>query len=1128
MKKVLYINAGAGSGKTYRLTHDLPGHIIKDKISPSEIIVTTFTVAAAEEIRERARKVLLDNKQTDLAAQLDTAAIGTIHSICQLFIQKYWYAIGMAPESDVLSEADKQMYRNQSIAAMLQNNAFANERAAIDRYYQEFRPKHKVNEISTDYPEFWTEMLDQMVGKLAYYDIKSSDIPDCNKKSKEEVKAIFNKAISITINDLVSIQDEAIKALEKGINDKIAEANAKGKEPRVTTLQGSLKSLKRLRINDVSYHYVLSLYSNIHNKDGKPILEELESSLEKLNDYLCSKQYSKAVEDLIDSLFTLAQAWQQEYDRFKKSHCVIDYDDMERGMLALLENKTIREEIGRNYKLVMVDEFQDCNPIQLRIFNLLSEAVADNSPLAQSSIWVGDPEQAIYSFRGSNTDLINYIAGFFPKKKNVAGSNGLMRDELDKSYRSREPLVTLANVAFSNIFPNMVKLKPYIPERPKYIDAIHHLQIKEKGNSNQDYYLNLARHIKAMVESQKYHILPKGEEKTRPLRYGDIALLVRANTAASQIAYEMMCAEVPVFVPESNIWDRAEVQLVMSLLRLTENRSPEVRTHEIASLMRLWNNDFTNDIIADKIAFIAQNGKDDTTWQSNSTKLAPLFLAIDAVKDKPFDEKVSELILLLSLNDIVAKWGEADVRRANLCTLEKAVSSYCQRCDRLGIDKDSVGFGIYLQESKIDVAKVNVPNAVKIVTYHGSKGLEWPMVMLLELDKHYTGDNDVKKSFFGVREQMTDLQPNGFIPSYRLIVNPNFLNDTFPECIKGRIKSISRYDDTSKAAKGDAARLMYVGMTRAREYLFTVDKGDKFEGIKWFTAIDLGSTKDDVWGCGISVKVEFVEPILEPYPEKPKLSKSKKPEKIAENNASLAQWEKDKKDVDKRNSKEANRHHIPLGKYQVPDVAPLSDDGFTVRDIHPSKLECTKSGFKLQYYELEGVHFFPKKVKETEYAALGTCIHNAFAAYNPTASQVQTLAMFRTVIANHDFANSLKSEHLYTSISELYNWLTEKYGAGTALHEVPFRHIRNDGTNVIGEMDLIWKTAKDMVLVDFKNFISADVKTALDPSNEKHYAGKYVPQLAAYHDALMASGETVLASLIYYSTMGMIVEIKKV
>ena len=104
MKNIQYINAGAGSGKTTRLTEILSEKLGSKEYKPSEVILTTFTELAASEFREKSRERLYNDNHADVAAELDSATIGTVHSVALSFIQKYWYLIGVSPDMKVMSE----------------------------------------------------------------------------------------------------------------------------------------------------------------------------------------------------------------------------------------------------------------------------------------------------------------------------------------------------------------------------------------------------------------------------------------------------------------------------------------------------------------------------------------------------------------------------------------------------------------------------------------------------------------------------------------------------------------------------------------------------------------------------------------------------------------------------------------------------------------------------------------------------------------------------------------------------------------------------------------------------------------------------------------------------------------
>jgi superfamily I DNA/RNA helicase len=130
MKNITFINAGAGSGKTYRLTTELARRLTQAGLDPSQVILTTYTELAAAEFREKARKEILNAKDKDNnpidaniriknATQLDNAFIGTVHAISYRFIKKYWYLLGYGADIQPMSDQNQDFYMSQSISSIV-------------------------------------------------------------------------------------------------------------------------------------------------------------------------------------------------------------------------------------------------------------------------------------------------------------------------------------------------------------------------------------------------------------------------------------------------------------------------------------------------------------------------------------------------------------------------------------------------------------------------------------------------------------------------------------------------------------------------------------------------------------------------------------------------------------------------------------------------------------------------------------------------------------------------------------------------------------------------------------------------------------------------------------------------
>ena len=183
MQNITYISAGAGSGKTTRIIDELVKAIKDDKTRPSEIMMTTFTRAAAQEMQERAKKKLLELNMPDKANEMGAAAIGTIHSVCLRLIQKYWYLIGISPDCQQMDENDFNSYVDQSLFQKVSKE----DMLLLERWRKtlDWRKGEK------PYIAFWSDWLRTMVNKVRYYHI--DDLKQSREKSIAEINDVFTR-----------------------------------------------------------------------------------------------------------------------------------------------------------------------------------------------------------------------------------------------------------------------------------------------------------------------------------------------------------------------------------------------------------------------------------------------------------------------------------------------------------------------------------------------------------------------------------------------------------------------------------------------------------------------------------------------------------------------------------------------------------------------------------------------------------------------------------------------------------------------------------------------------------------------------------------------------------------------
>ena len=1086
MKNIKYINAGAGSGKTTELTRILSEKLSeKDehgnpKVTPSQVILTTFTELAASEFREKSRERLFKDNHADVAAELDSATIGTVHSVALNFIQKYWYLIGVSPDMKVMSEDDLQVYISESLGDYVSVED-------LDFFRSYGRIFNLRDSQSHEDLNFWKNHLLTIIDKVNNYKV---DIDQSAKDSKAIVEKIFIQKAELDQNLL----DTFKKALAEDFPNHSDNARR--------TTQPIHDGLQK---NDKTYAFKDKLYNFLTNNEQITIKRRIKGVIgdanydglvENLKGVLCTcsgeENPQKLLTDVIDKLFNIAKKWKEGFHAFKKARHIIDYNDMERLFLDLLKKPEVAAEIQGNYKLMMVDEFQDSSPIQLEIFKLLSD-------LMEQSYWVGDPKQSIYGFRGADVELVKETTQLFSETDNPSH---LIKDRLDKSWRSRHNLVELVNSCFIKAFKDViiekdVRLYPQRKDSDQFALPLAHWNCYAADRSNKMFTEKVAARVKKLLASG-INVQDKDTHEFHAIRPGNIAILCRKNEECKDFAKALIKQGVPVASVNDDIIQQLETHLVFTLLRFMVDSSNK---HVRADLLRLLDDVPSQEILQQRLDYLislkTEDGQEDLPdeWlKDDNLMITRLRSFKQTVKNLSVSDLLESIIYGLDLPAIVAKWGDADNRRQNLQTLCLLAHKYDEHCLQMGIGASVGGLLTYLSYAEIENKIDNAADAVKVMTYHKSKGLEWPYVIMSSLEDDSLEDKTFsRKNFWGIHE-LRNSHEGGvapyviqFLPRITSTFNSNLPQPVMEACIDWKT-----YEPLKDCERNALRNLLYVGMTRARDYLTTLSKQggqNALPTLSWIANTDI--SKGDIsnnaaklWG---DVDLKPVYEDLAPVDEEKSSEATEYSNYVYPENPEIV-----------REPKYLSPSKLPKIEFAKKDIEILAD------------LDC---------------RIEPYNTKDENEAAAGTCIHNIFAVYDPTLSHDENVNK-ATSIRNGNMMNDIirDIEMVITSIENLYAWLEKTYGKPFAIkHEVPFIQPL-PGQIVHGEIDLLWYlNDHECVLIDFKNF-PGDKASIMNPEN-RHYAGNYASQLKAYRDVLVNSGLTVKDTLIYYSVMGCIVRL---
>ena len=1095
MKNVTYINAGAGSGKTTELTKILAKELCKKdgRIKPSEVILTTFTKLAASEFRQKAREVLYEKiknepdndtkKQlSDIANQMDAATIGDVHSVSLSFIQKYWYLAGISPDAKVMSEDDMQIYISQSLGNYVTDTDLA--------FFTEY-----CNYFDIDNPLFWQDELLSVIEKINHYDV---DLNGCIDMSKKTINAIFNEN--------GNLNEKLLKEFQNILTEQIESYNEDIK-----------KKAKEFLSEKPNYHVLLNIYKEISGNTFlgaqsrlTPFVEKMKGDFQEFVENIKSVLLSSKSTDswkspqemmttMVQTIFRIASNWNDGFKAFKDRRHIIDYNDMEEKFLKLLDSEDVCSEIKADYKLMMVDEFQDSSPIQLSIFKKLSD-------LIEHSYWVGDPKQSIYGFRGADVSLVNDLIKLFDDEKEKQ-ENGLNLYSLPKSYRSRSKLVNLVNGCFTRAFNgviNNVELEPARQDEEGLSEPLAHWNCSGNMNQNKTFIEKTADRVKQLLDSH-LKVKPKGAQSVRDIEPGDIAILCLKNSECKSYAKALAARGIPVSFVNDDISQQIEIHLVISLLQLMIEPSNK---HVRAELVRLLNDDSTTVILNSRLDYLykqslereQEENPDDQKlpdeWMNNNPLIEKLIAFMKAGRDFSVSDLVENVIYALSLPEVVAKWGEKEIRQQNLSTVRALARQYDSHCQQMGIGASVGGFISYLSYAKVENKIDNSINAVKVLTYHKSKGLEWNYVIMDSLfDNKLKDDHFALWNYWGVREMRSEDNDHYVIQYLPRIMSSITYKSTLPQLYLDNVIQLSSYKAIKERETNQLRHLLYVGMTRARDYLTTLGRCSNARNNRSIpTAYWIKNAGISEGVMNQSLGVLWGEKNLDGNPEDitniPEADKSKATEYKYFDYPELA--------ISEREPKYLSPSKLPQIEFAKENIEILDD------------LKC-----RIEHYDTD----------DTNQAAAGTCIHNIFAVYDPTLSHEENVEKATSIRNGNNMYEIIpEPEEVINSIEHLYAWLEQTYGkASSVKHEVPFIQPL-PGQIVHGEIDLLWYlNENECVLIDFKNFPGSRANIE-DPNND-HYAGKYASQLKAYRDVLHASGITVRDALIYYSVMGCVVRL---
>lgn len=777
MGKVHFINAGAGSGKTYTLTEKFC-EFIAAGAEPSEFILTTYTKAAAEEFRNKIKSKLKEKGRTDVVPLVESAHIGTIHSVAQSYVEKYWYLLKMSPALSLKEDDEMKAFKDR----VLMTEVSDDDQTFFDSYRKKFNVTGIMNK---PYPDYWKDIVLDIVENAGVYGF-----------GEEKLKSFKEASVDLSSDVLkhYEINNDELASAAGAINDDFQTLKGNSRTAALKAWSNFFEPF----LSDQSWENAVELLGVL--KSSKPP-KWVEAVPEEFTDILVKCLISSASDDVrkcIERIFTIASRLITKVDDYKKNEGVLVFSDLEVLFLRLLSEDAVVDDIKQSVKYVFVDEFQDVSPIQLKIFQKLSEIVSEN-------YWVGDPKQSIYGFRGSDSALVN----------SVIDSLKDSTKPLEYSYRSLPQLVEASNEMFVKAFgmltgserleEKQVSLKTCKEKREQQealgegYRGVHHWEAVDCEKNDE---------VNAALAAQLWKVFD--EKKFDGLAYGDVAILAKTNYKCREIAKALRAKGLPVSVIDDELKNQAEVRLVLALMRYIAKVDGE---QSVAELRKLLNDEELETILWGLVG------------ENECTALKELLgvLRKRCEHHSVYDMAV-EIIAMLDLRHLVCKWSMGQKRQANLDVLLNMASAFVKRKKEASVSE----FIQYISGKKINAPFDNTGNTIKVLTYHKAKGLQWKMVILTSLE-----DDTLDEKAFMSKEfaKVSIAEDSKGGATFNLFPPVNKIDGLVIENIKNSDKAQGLWDYLAEKRRAEDLRLLYIGFTRAEKYLVRFSAGDKEQ--KW-------------------------------------------------------------------------------------------------------------------------------------------------------------------------------------------------------------------------------------------------------------------------------------------------------
>ncbi|MBQ6661032.1 MAG: helicase-exonuclease AddAB subunit AddA [Lachnospiraceae bacterium] len=860
----LLVSAAAGSGKTSVLVRRIMEMITRetDPVEIDEILIVTFTRNAAAEMRNRIEVAIekkLEENPDDVRLQRQSrnihfAKISTIDSFCQYVVRRFFHYIDIDPGFRLLDQSESELMRERVLDDVLEK-AYAAETPEFSELAEMYGGKlgdNGLREIitkiisaceSSPFPAEWLDLNCRRFSdakNTAENPYTEEIFKDCRNRlidAREAAEALYS---ILGEPGMPACYVDAVNS-DLDILQQLCSASDIGELTALTSVKIAWKrAVPKKGEKEATDEGKKALCEKIRDSYKKTVNEDVAARIRNCSADLYEKQ--EQCETSLTCLCDLAKRFIELLEKQQRDKNAYDFSTIAHMALRILLGEDHKpteaaKQLSGEFREIMIDEYQDSNQLQECI---LGAVTSNNSAGVPNLFMVGDVKQSIYKFRQAKPELFLDKCDRFVEDPSVG-----TRIDLQRNFRSRREVVEAVNEVFERLMTRGVGGVEYDDRAALQYGGVY----DDRGGNPDDYRseLLLTNYENNTVADEADLILARireltdqqtglqicdanGELRTAELR--DIVILTRSKSELVQtLQRRMQEASIPYYAASTDgYFDSAEVSAVVSMLRVLDNPFQEIPLAEVLMSPAVG---FT----VDDMALLAIRGrKSSESRRSEYTQTVIRKLCMEETTEERFralrkkceqwltlyddlkrhavfvntSEIIEEFLNRTGFFEYCCALPDAEVRRKNLRMLVLKAEKF-----RESFTGNICDFVEYIDNTKkynaaiVDNIGGGSPNAVCMMTIHGSKGMEFPIVFLADISKDFNM-KDLDGNFL-IHDEL------GFGPTVVFPKEKMKFSTPAREAVKSRIH---------RDLVGEEMRLLYVALTRAKEKLIVTGRLD--------------------------------------------------------------------------------------------------------------------------------------------------------------------------------------------------------------------------------------------------------------------------------------------------------------